>query len=116
MTCANCGSSDLPLGRPRKDGSRWPMHYCRACLSDRVMHGTPLVGGGQEAMMRTRRSYRRRAAAHIRVVLGPCPCHQCGSSLVYMGRRWVDAASGNGHNCAGITPFNGKSFTQSIVA
>jgi len=94
MTCINCGSQDLPLGRPRRDGSRWPMRYCRACLWPSVNRKE----GGREAVNRAHRSYRQRTAMGEHRVLGPCPCHDCGALVTFMGSRWV-GPDGRRHWC-----------------
>jgi len=105
MVCITpgCGSTDLPLGRPRKDGSRWPMRYCSRCLGS----GRPLSEGGRLAQLRARRAYRQRRAHGERVMLGPCPCHDCGADgLVYVAStprtgRWVEP-DGRRHWCGSI--------------
>ena len=104
MTCIHCGSTDLPLGRPRKDGSRWPMRYCRACLTAASVSGTTLLAGRRAAKTRATRTYRQRHAVGERVLLGPCPCRDCkADGLVYLAGtaklgRWVEP-DGRRHWC-----------------
>lgn len=94
-TCLTCGGlGPFPLGRPRKDGSRWPMAHCEACWA-----GGRVRGDRRAARSRARRSYRRRAVSGVRVVLGPCPCRDCGAVVVFMGRRWVNQDDGHRHWC-----------------
>lgn len=107
MTCIHCGSTDLPLGRPRKDGSRWPMRYCRACLDAASAKRVVLREGGQLAAARGRRTYRQRRSRHERVLLGPCPCRDCkADGLVYLAGtatlgRWVEP-DGRRHWCGSV--------------
>lgn len=76
------------------------MRYCGVCLVARVTRGTA------EAMNHARRRYRRRRSTGQVVVMGPCPCKECGTAVVYLGPlplgRWVDPATGERHWCGGL--------------
>lgn len=95
--CLGCGLerpySDFPLGRRRKNGARYPMHYCSTCLALPIR-----IGGGREALRRADRLFRRRRPRGF--ILGPAACQDCREPVYFNGAVWLESA-GVRHACRG---------------
>ncbi len=104
--CIRCeaeGYDIAPLGKPRKNGVQYPMTLCRVCLRDpaRVPLQTEASRrGSRESMRRLREERHREAMRALRTgaILGPCPCHDCGTMVSWNGWWWLDA-KGFRHVC-----------------
>ncbi len=80
-------------------------HDC-ACGGSITIEGTDItpayrehVNGPMHQGWRARTRVDELMAASIGVVLGPCPCSECGVPLVWNGLRWRER-DGAAHGCA----------------
>lgn len=108
-TCIACGLTDYDIaprwGRTRADGTRPQSQFCRWCAVKPEITAqfrkAAARRAGRDHMRRKRQAdalATRTVAVPPRVILGPCPCHDCGAMLVWTGLEWQHAASGYRHS------------------